>query len=175
MNKASVIRTAAYILDTYGSADPDAICRQEGILLLYAQMGREDFACKGFILQFEGKTAITINSDLDEELQHIIKVHELSHYFLHIATGSAEAFHDFSAFDEASIEEYEANLLTAELLLRDEDIDELIDEGCDFYEMASRLSVPAELLDFKLRLMREKGAVIAEAPIASLGTFMQRL
>ena len=175
MKKASVIRTAHDILDTYGTRDPDIIAKQVGVLVLYAQMGTEAFACKGFIVAFEKKTAITINSDLDERMQHIIKLHELSHYFLHISTGLAGAFQDFAAFDEAAAEEYDANLLTAELLLKDDDILELLSEGCNFYEIASRLDVPAELLDFKLRLMREKGADIGEAPIAALGTFMQHI
>ena len=108
-------------------------------------------------------------------MQKIILIHELSHYFLHVSTGLAGAFQDFSAFDEAAAEEYEANLLTAEFLISDDQVEELLNEGCDFFECAARLSVPAELLDFKLRLMREKGAAIAEAPIAALGTFMQRL
>ena len=85
-------------------------------------------------------------------------------------------FHDIDLADEpTTIEEYEANLLTAELLISDDQVEELLNEGCDFFECAARLAVPAELLDFKLRLMREKGAAIAEAPISALGGFMQHL
>ena len=175
MNKASIIACARRIREQYGTTDPDELCREAGIILMYSQMGTEASACKGFILQCGKSTAITINSDLAEDMQQIIKLHELSHYFLHVSTGLAGAFQDFSAFDEAAAEEYEANLLTAELLISDDQVEELLNEGCDFFECAARLAVPTELLDFKLRLMREKGAAIAEAPIAALGTFMQRL
>ena len=170
MNKASIIACARRIREQYGTTDPDELCREAGIILMYSQMGTEASACKGFILQCGKSTAITINSDLAEDMQQIIKLHELSHYFLHVSTGLAGAFQDFSAFDEAAAEEYEANLL-----ISDDQVEELLNEGCDFFECAARLAVPAELLDFKLRLMREKGAAIAEAPIAALGTFMQRL
>lgn len=175
MNKASIIRTAEDIVSTYGTRDPDSICREEGIILLYSQMGTEEEACKGFILGFNGRTAITVNSDLGESMQHIIKLHELSHYFLHVKTGIAEAFHDFTSFSEADIEEYEANLLASELLLTDQEVSELLDEGCGFYDCASRLSVPPEILDFKLRLLREKGKTSAEAPISATGSFLRRI
>ena len=175
MNKASILSTASELRKRYGIPDPEKLCKDAGIILLYSQMGTEDYACKGFILKLGSTVSITINSDLPEDMQKIILIHELSHFFLHVSTGLAGAFQDFSAFSEAEIREYEANLLTAELLISDTELTELLSEGFGFFECAAKLRVPAELLDFKLRLMREKGAAIAEAPISALGGFMQHL
>ena len=84
-----------------------------------------------------------------------------------------EEFHDFALFDAVSAREYEANLFAAEFLLPDADVLELMEEGADFYAMASTLAVPPELLDFKLRVLAGKGLLFNEPPLRARGGFLK--
>lgn len=65
-----------------------------------------------------------------------------------------------SLFDSVDLKEYEANIFASELLLTD--------------DAESVLCVPAEMLDFKFRVMKRKGYK-PESPIASHGDFPKNI
>ncbi|GHU68022.1 hypothetical protein FACS1894184_09030 [Clostridia bacterium] len=97
--------------------------------------------------------AITINDQLDEDSQRIILAHEIGHAVGHSPLAKIVAFHDFAMLVDTSIMEYEANEFAAELLLDDEEVLDELNEN-DFFNAASSLNVPPELLIFKLRLLK---------------------
>ncbi len=175
MKLESMIRISEAIRSSYDLSDPASLCKELGIRLLHYPMGETAGSCKGFIVEFDGAVAITVNSDLGAVTQKLITFHELSHYFLHIRTGLCKMLQDCSVCDSASDMEYEANLLTAELMLEDDAVLSLLSEGTDFFDAAASLNVIPELLDFKLRLLRAKGARIPQAPLASTGIFLRRM
>ena len=92
---------------------------------------------------------------------------------LHNKQAGVKAFHEFGLFDSASIFEYEANIFAAELLLEDEDVIESLNDDLSFFQAASELCVPAEILDFKFRTMKWKGYKIREAPLLSPGNWLK--
>lgn len=168
MTSLGILKAADEIQEMYGiPADPEEVCREEKILLLHEPMGTADTSCKGFILQYHGVTAVTINSEISEEMQKAVLYHELAHYFLHIRTGLSEAIHDSAVYDRISLSELEANMLAAEMQLSDSSVLETLSECNDFFEAASLLGVPAELLDFKMRMMKRKGLPVPDAPLDS--------
>jgi len=73
----------------------------------------------------------------------------------------------------SSIAEYEANLFAAELLIDDKELLKLLN-GSDksFFGVAKELYVPAELLDFKFRILKNKGYHL-EAPYISRPDFLK--
>ena len=168
MRTSYIIKKGKELAEKYGiPADVKEICRDEGILLLEYPMGNDPEDCKGFLIKSSGKVAVTVNADLSPEMREIVRFHELGHYFLHVQTGLMEAVHDASVYDRVSEAELEANMLAAELQLPDDAVTESLRECGDFFGAASALSVPAELLDFKMRLMRQKGYTFPEAPLSS--------
>lgn len=66
-------------------------------------------------------------------IQKIICAHELGHAVLHSQMPGIESFHDFALFDDTSSTEYEANVFAAELLLKDEDVFELLNDDLSFF------------------------------------------
>lgn len=82
-------------------------------------------------------------------------------------------FQELELFDTIIPTEYEANLFAAELIISDEEILELLnDRDKSFFSMAKELYVPAELLDFKFRVLKNKGLKI-ESPYIAQSNFLK--
>lgn len=159
--------------DKCDETDPFNICRDLGILVNLERMGNYDGACKGFFIAQSRIRMITINADLPDALQSVICAHELGHAVLHAQQAGVNAFHDFSLFDTASIKEYEANLFAAEFLMSDEDVMAELNDDISFFGAAAQLKVPAELLDFKFRIMKRKGYKMIDPPLMANSNFLK--
>ena len=71
--------TAKYFLREYGT-DVYKICRNLGIHIQHHNLGDN---IKGYIINIEGLSFITINSILEEWKKHLVLAHELGHFALH--------------------------------------------------------------------------------------------
>ena len=76
-------------------------------------------------------------------------------------------------FDYTSAMEKEANLFAAEFLLEDQEVFDVLNRDTTFFSAAAALYVPAELLDFKFRLMKWKGYKLIEPPISARNNFLR--
>jgi len=159
----------------YDEKDPYALCSAMKISLIHNPMGTGDEACKGFYLLQSRKQAIVINEDLPEMLQRIILTHEIGHAVLHRKASGIKAFHDFTLFDETSVYEYEANIFAADFLMDDSEVLELLNEDISFFGAASKLNVPAELLDFKFRVLKRKGYKVIDPPMVASSDFLKKV
>lgn len=74
-----------------------------------------------------------------------------------------------------SVCEKEANLFAAEYLMDDDEVLEALNRDGTFFNAASQLMVPAELLDFKFRMLKWKGYQMMESPIAARSNFLRDL
>jgi len=169
------ISTVAAKLRRRYDGDPFRLCVDTGIILSYSDMGSFSGACKGFYLVQSRKQIIMLNSSLPEELRPVILAHEIGHAVLHRKETGLRAFHEFAVFDQTSRMEYEANLFAAEFLMRDEDVLELLNGDMSFFQAARELGVPAELLDFKFRVLKRRGYQVVDPPMVSQGTFLKHL
>jgi Zn-dependent peptidase ImmA (M78 family) len=156
----------------YGESNPIRLCGAMGINLTYAAMGTNEKSCKGFYLYHSRCKMIVINDQIDENLQRVILAHEIGHSVLHSPLAGVAAYHDFGMFAETSGLEYEANIFAAELLLDDKMVLEELAEN-DFFDAASILAVPPELLSFKLQLLKHNGYKI-DLPMTAKGNFLKR-
>ncbi|WP_246798114.1 ImmA/IrrE family metallo-endopeptidase [Alkalibacter rhizosphaerae] len=161
------------IQNKYRESDPFRLCRLLGISLLFSPMGSHPEDCKGFYLYQSRKQAIVLNEDLPEALQRIILAHELGHGILHRKASGLHSFHDFVLFDETSVYEYEANIFAADLLLEDSKVLSLLNDDLSFFQAAAKLKVPAELLDFKFRVLKRKGYKVVDPPFVSSSNFLK--
>lgn len=172
MNYAEISEAVARLVKKYDERDPFRLCRVMGIKLLFQPLGNDPDSIKGFFLECKRIRTITVNSDLPEVIQRIIVAHELCHANCHRKSG-IHAFHDVAMFDQTSTLEKDANLFAAELLLEDQKVLEALNQDTTFFTAAASLFVPAELLDFKFRVMKWKGYKLIEPPIRALGNFLR--
>lgn len=172
MNYAEISEAVARLVKKYDERDPFRLCRVMGIKLLFQPLGNDPDSIKGFFLECKRIRTITVNSDLPEVIQRIIVAHELCHANCHRKSG-IHAFHDVAVFDQTSTLEKDANLFAAELLLEDQKVLEALNQDTTFFTAAASLFVPAELLDFKFRVMKWKGYKLIEPPIRALGNFLR--
>ena len=169
------IADAANSLKTkYDESDPLRLAHAMKIKVSYEPMGTFDGCCKGFFIIHKRIRHITINSDLPKVLQKVVLAHELGHNVLHASSASGAAFHEITLFDDTDAQEYEANVFASELLLTDEAVLSMLNEDMFFFEAASALYVPFELLDFKFRILKRRGYKV-ESPVVSHGDFMKHL
>lgn len=172
MTYADICEAVDKLRDKYDEDDPFLLCKYMGIFLLFRSLGSEQNSIKGFFLESKRIRTITVNSDLPLIIQKIIVAHELGHAVLHRNTG-VHAFHDVTMYDSTSIFEKEANLFAAEFLLRDEEVLRALNQDSTFFTAAAELMVPAELLDFKFRVLKWKGYKMMEPPVAARNNFLR--
>ena len=158
----------------YETQDVYELCKRMGIIINPQPMGTHPKAGKGFFTYKSRIKVITVNSNLPAVVQMFIVAHELGHAVLHFGCGT-QMFSDRVLFDETAVTEKEANLFAAEILMEDEEVIGYLKEGLSFFETASALNVPAELLDFKLRIMRMKGYALGLSPITADSKFLKDL
>lgn len=173
MDMNQISDKVAMIKKRYDETDPFKLCRVMKIKVLYEAMGRDPDCCKGFFMEQSRIRTITLNSDLPYVIQRIILTHEIGHAVMHRKSTGLHAFHEFGLFDETSNMEYEANLFAAEFLLDDEDVFETLNRDISFFGAASALYVPAELLDFKFRVMKRKGYKLIDPPLMAQSNFLR--
>lgn len=172
MTYSQICESVRKLKKQYEESDPFRLCRALGIVLLMQSMGKDPDAVKGFFFESNRIRTITINSDLPEIIQRIILAHEICHAVNHRDSG-IHTFHEIAMFDQTSLMEKDANLFAAEYLLNDQDVFEVLNRDMTFSSAASVLNVPAELLDFKFRIMKWKGYKLIEPPITARSDFLK--
>lgn len=174
MTIETIAESANRLKKKYADTDPARLARDMKILVSYEPMGIYDGCCKGFFIIHRRKKHITVNSDLPQILQRVVLAHELGHCVLHASMSANAAYHEMTLFDDADHTEYEANVFAAELLLSDEEVLSVLNDDVFFFQAASILCVPSELLDFKFRILKRRGYKV-ESPVVSNGNFLKDL
>ena len=148
MRAEDIKREVARLKIKFKTSDAAEMCDALGIRVSKFSMGISEKACKGFFMVQDRIKVAVLNSDLDERIQNVILPHELAHGVLHVDR-RIRTFHELSYLDETDFLEREANIFAAEFLIAN--------SQADFFQMANLLNVPPELLDFKLRLLKQQG------------------
>ena len=169
--------------DHYGSACAREIVEGLGIGLLEMPMGKSETALKGFIQKNCRMITIGLNSDLPEDVQDKVLLHEIGHHQQgHLDTFRSGLLQDTSFLphpDMTGLErlEHEANLFAADYMLNTDDTLEAIHEyDFDLSKTARSLYVPIEFLDYKLRLLYQLGRFDSYNDILSVkNDFMRRI
>ena len=172
MTYAEICESVKKLVKKHDERDPFQLCHAMGIKLIFQAMGNAPDAVKGFFLEYKRIRTITVNSDLPEVIQRIIVAHELCHAINHRKSG-IHTFHDIMLYDSSSVMEKDANLFAAELLLDDQEVLAALNGDTTFFTAAAQLFVPAELLDFKFRVLKWKGYKLIEPPISAHSNFLR--
>ena len=174
MTPVATIDTICGIVDgliqKYKTRDPYELCGALGIRVRLKDLGTD---IKAFYFYQSRIQNIVLNERISEVVRRILAAHELGHDQLHMDIARLKGFHELELFNRSIPTEYEANLFAAELLIDDIVLMELLsDDSKTFFSVASELYVPAELLDFKLRVLKHKGYHV-EAPYIATGNFLK--
>ena len=154
----------------YNTHDPYELCDDLGINVRQMDLGTD---IKAYYFYQSRIRNIVLNYNVASGIQRILVGHELGHDRLHKDIAMMKGFHEIELFNRSQPTEYEANLFTAELLIEDGEVLELLN-GYDssFFDVARELYVPAALLDFKFRILKSKGYRI-EAPYIANEDFLK--
>ncbi len=167
----SICAVAARLKKRYGKErDPFRLCEQLGFLVNPLDLGKGEDAIKALIVECCRIKCITYNTNLSEELLRPTIFHECGHGLLHPI--GLFGYTDITLYDESSRKEKEANLFCAEYMLEDDEVLEALNADLTFFSAAKALSVPAELLDFKFRLLKWKGYKLGESPIYARANYL---
>ncbi len=170
VNIEYIVNQTEALVKRYGTRDPFTLCNELGINIRFKDLGTGIKAY--FFYQSRIKT-IVINQQAAGSVCKILCAHELGHGILHKKLAAMRGFHELELFDCITPAEYEANLFAAELLIDDNELLGLLnDNEKSFFDVAKELYVPAELLDFKFRVLKNKGYRI-EAPYISQANFLK--
>ena len=141
-----------------------------GILVEFCSMGANKKSCKGYYFRRFQIKQIKINSDLTKEEQLIILAHELGHAALNHKP--VVAFVDFIVLDVVNKMEICANYFSADIIMEDEDIIEMITSGKTFFEIACVMNVLPELLAYKYHSMEVRGYKGLQSPVDVSGRYL---
>lgn len=158
------------LIRKYDTRNPFELCDDLNIRIRYKDLGT---AMKAYYFYQSRIKNIVLNTRSGRIVQKILCAHELGHALLHGELAAMRGFQELEMFDMTSRTEYEANLFAAELLIDDNELLDLLnDNEKSFFGVAKELYVPAELLDFKFRILKNKGYHL-EAPYIAQADFLK--
>ena len=163
---------ALQLVKQYRTRDPFALSQALKIHIRYKDLGE---GIKAFYFCQSRIRSIVINNRVGSQDARVLCAHELGHAVLHSRLAAARALPEVALFNSADLTEYEANLFAAELLIADEDLTELLaEQERTFFSVAQELCVPAELLDFKFRILKSRGYRL-RSPIVARSDFLKSM
>lgn len=141
------------LIRRYRSSDPFELADALNITVLE----RGDFKRqKGAFKVILNNNFIFINANMSDEMNRLVCAHELGHALLHRFLGKTQAgLMEFELFNITDTTEYEANLFAANLLLDEDAIGSLIQDGYDVVQIARSLGTNVNLLLLKLQQMND--------------------
>lgn len=158
------------LIRKYDTRNPFELCDNLNIRIRYKDLGT---AIKAYYFYQSRIKNIVLSTRSGRIVQKILCAHELGHALLHDELAAMRGFQELELFDTTSRTEYEANLFAAELLIDDNELLSLLnDNEKSFFGVAKELYVPAELLDFKFRILKNKGYHL-EAPYIAQADFLK--
>ena len=154
----------------FSTRDPFEMCKYMDIKIRYADLGH---LIKAYYFYQSRIKNIVLNSRSGEIVQRVLCAHELGHAILHGDLATMRGFQELELFDSMVPTEYEANLFAAELIISDEKVINLLnDTEKTFFSISNELYVPSELLDFKFRILKNKGYHL-ESPYVAKSNFLK--
>ncbi len=141
--------TANKLIKKYGSRDPFFICEMLKLNVVYKDLG----SLKGMYLILKNNRYAILNSSLTQSDKKAVCAHELGHDLLHRGFAKDVFLQDFMLYDMKNRPEYEADFFAACLLIDDEEIKEMINLNTPAADIAEAMSLPQELIYFKLKVL----------------------
>ena len=143
---------AGNIRAKYDTSDPFELCRCMGVNVRYADIG----SLKGMYKYIIKNYFILINNALDRHTARIVCCHELCHHILHRDIARNMGVWDNMLYDMSGSIEQEANVLAAEILISDDDMNRENIEGRTAAQVAASLGVDVHIVMLKAMSMMHR-------------------
>ncbi len=160
----------------FTTRDPFQIAHLKGYAVKFLDLKKQ----KGFCTNIYNNYFIFINENMSEQMKRMTCAHELAHIILHKdrlrrdKNGKFNRFVEMELFDITTRTEYEANLFAANLLIDEDDLMQLLEEGYDIVTIASTMDVNVNMLALKLAELGKKGLPV-HVPIVPDRSFLGRI
>ena len=143
----------AELVEEYNTNDPVDLAEALGVIVKYKDLG----GLSGMYLKYNGQPIIILNSNLEEHDLIFACSHELGHKVLHGDMVDEPFLCSFKVFDFKDLTEHEANVFAAHLLIDDDELLEVLQQGYDVFRAAQILEVNPVLLNIKLYELNDEG------------------
>ena len=154
-NTDAIIARANAIVRDVGTRDPERIARELDIAIMEVPFEKQ----KGVYKVIKRNRFIFIKSDLHPVMRNIVLWHEIGHDQLH--RKQASVFQEFSLFDmNNNVMEFEANTFAAQIGLPEDEILELIYNGCDASQIARAMKSDINLVALKVSELSRRGGPV---------------
>lgn len=155
MTSDYIYRKADCLIRKFKSRDPIEILESMNVIVGETSAYRR---LKGYCFMSCQTIYVMISSFLAEEEKKIVAAHELGHITLHRQQLKMAPMSDNRLYTMVNETEYQANLFAADLLIRDQDVEELSkNEELDYFSFCSSLYTTPELMSFKLYSLMKRG------------------
>ena len=158
MGLSTAVENAAHLVHQYGTHDPFELTEYVGAEVYFADLGE----LKGMYTDIQNHRFLVINNQLDEDTARIVCAHELGHDQLHRSLVSSAFLSETDLFNPADRTEYEANQFAAELLLPDDTVIQMAQEGMTIDEIAANTRTDVNLVALKLKTLSRRGFTLNE-------------
>ncbi len=152
-NRDYIQSTAHDLIKKYDTRNPFELCKATGVEVFYADLGN----LKGMYKYLKKNRFAVINKNMDSYTKTLVCAHELGHDILHRDLAKRVCLQEFMLYDMKSRPEYEANLFASEILLSDDKIITLVQEGYDIEQIANVLLTDINLVALKMASMNSRG------------------
>lgn len=153
MDCKNFFEIANNIINRYGTSNPFELCSHMGINVRYMDLGN----VKGMYKYIKRNYFVVISNKISKREQYEICCHELCHHILHRNVCENSFIWDGMLFGKDTVVEHEANMLCAEIMIDDEELQQLAKDGNSLGEISSVLEVRAEFVKLKAFSMKCRG------------------
>ena len=153
MMNESIIMRARKLVRSCETTDPFRIARDIGVEVHYDDLGK----LKGMYAFIKRNRFIVINNRLSERVKRIVCAHELGHDQFHRELAKDKWLQEFMIYNMNLRTEYEANIFASEILLPDDELLELTDNGYDIEQIAGTMYSDVNLVALKLAALTQQG------------------
>ena len=149
-----ILKKSQSLIERFGTRDPFEIAERLGYYVKLINTKKQKGFCKILLNNY----FIFINANLSPQMQQMTCAHELGHLLLHKDALRKEIFlAEMELFDITDRRELEANQFAASLLIDDEELMQILQEGNDVVTAASIMDVNVNMLMVKLLTMNQNG------------------
>lgn len=149
-----ILKKSQYLIEKFGTRDPFEIAERLGYFVKLINTKKQKGFCKILLNNY----FIFINVNMSPQMQRMTCAHELGHLLLHRNALKSQIFlAEMELFNITDRRELEANQFAASLLIDDEELLQILQEGNDVVTAASMMDVNVNMLMVKLLTMNQNG------------------
>ncbi|MGF0008517.1 ImmA/IrrE family metallo-endopeptidase [Eubacteriales bacterium SGI.150] len=167
----AIHRKAVGIVKQCDTRDMEKIAQALGIYLHY---NNEFTELLGMYVYHHKERHIILNSHMEDMVSKMVCAYEIGHDCLHRGGARKSCLQEFVLFDMRNSMEYEANAFASHLLVDDDELAGLLEQGYDVVQIASAMETNVNLVLIKLNELNRMGWHF-DLPYVPRSDFLRRI